>query len=103
MVPKPLKRAWLLFDTVWGQITFGEPVTISAKAAEFQDTTVQGAHILMLEAAAPLPGAKQLVRKLQRIELANSKALGPVHHARTLKVLSPNTIFRLGGLKALKR
>lgn len=82
-------RLALQFDQAVGSLISGElGKTVSEVIADQRDTTVQGAHFLLLDLLpAPLRRRKTF-KVIERIEFESAAAKGPVHLGKTIRVLS---------------
>lgn len=92
-------KDWFLFlDRVWGGYTFKDPdfPTISQKAAEVNRTTVEGAHIEMLEVWRRFhSGTRKPAERLQRQEMQSALKMGPAYAKYTLNTLPEGLRFRM--------
>lgn len=93
------KREFLLnLDRAWGGYVFKDPdfPTISQKAAEVNRTTVEGAHIEMLEALRRFHKSyRRDAESMQRQEINEALKRGPAYLNYTLATLPDEISSRL--------
>lgn len=93
------KRDFLtVLDRAWGGYVFKDPdfPTISQKAAEINRTTVEGAHIEMLEVLRRFHRSfRRDAERLQRDQIQGALGRGPAYLNYTLATLPEGTRSRL--------
>lgn len=95
-LPVPIYRVALGADKALGFLISGEiDSTVSDVIARRNDTTIEGAHLLMLQGLNPEVQRQKLWRTIERNEIASAKSKDADFLARSLAPLTSRNRLRL--------